>query len=349
METGNLADLAGEVERRLTGSSRRALPPDLADGLPQGETVVMVLFDGLGVAQLTHEAAAPFRDSQLGVLASSFPTTTSVALASMVTAQEPYEHGLIAHLMYHPGVDRVVNTLKWVDLTGNNVHWDYSTVLPRPNLWERLDTAGVEAITVQPGPFQGSPLSRLLYRGARFEPAWSEQDLVDATVELASVSGRLIFTYVPPVDVAGHVHGLESRQFSEAMQYAARVWDQLQSRLPPGAALIGTADHGLIEYPEDRKILVREPRFDSLRFAGDPRGVHVWGDPALISEFASRVGGEAVDPAGLFGGSRQPTMGDALVLAPSGTVVLPPGFDKRLLCYHGGFDAAEVEVPLLVG
>jgi hypothetical protein len=30
-------------------------------------------------------------------------------------------------------------------------------------------------------------------------------------------------------------------------------------------------------------------------------------------------------------------------------VVLPPGFDKRLLCYHGGFDAAEVEVPLLVG
>lgn len=349
MQMGNLADLTGELERSLTGSSRRSMPPLLADALPSAETVVLVLFDGLGVAQLAHDAAGTFRDSRVGTLASPFPTTTSVALASLVTARDPHEHGLIAHLMYHPGTDRVVNTLKWVDLTGSQVTWDYSSILPRPNLWERLRTAGVEAITVQPGPFQGSPLSRLLYRGARFEPAWTDEDLIDATIDLASVPGRLIFTYVPPVDVAGHVHGLGSREFTEAMTYAARVWDQLQARLPPHTALVGTADHGLVEYPDERKILVRDPRFDGLRFGGDPRGVHVWGDPELIAEFAREVGGEAVDPESLIGGSRQPTMGDALVLAPPGSVILPPGFDKRLRCYHGGLDVAEVEVPLLVG
>ena len=348
MRIPNLADLAGEVEQRLGGSSRRGLSPDLAGAIPQADTLVLVLFDGLGVAQLDHDAAATFRSSQVGVLASSFPTTTSVALASMVTAQDPGEHGLIAHLMYHPGTDRVVNTLKWVDLTGALVTWDYASVLPRPNLWERLGAAGVEPMTVQPGSFLGTPLSRLLYRGARFEPAWTEEELIDATISLAAVPGRLIFTYVPPVDVAGHVHGLGSEEFTDAVRYAARVWDQIRARLPSGVALIGTADHGLIEYPPEQKTLIRDGRFDSLRFAGDPRGLHVWGEDGLISEFARTVDSEVMDPASLFG-VRHPTMGDGLVLAPPGRVLLPPGFDKRLLCYHGGLDPAEVEVPLLVG
>jgi hypothetical protein len=218
MQMGNLADLTGELERRLTGTSRRSLPVVLADTLPAGKTDVLVLFDGLGVAQLAHDAAGTFRNSHVGTLNSPFPTTTSVALASLVTGMDPHEHGLIAHLMYHPGADRVVNTLKWVDLSGSIVDWDYSEVLPHPNLWERLGSAGIEAITVQPGPFQGSPLSRLLYRGARFEPAWTDQDLIEATIDLASVPGRLIFTYVPPVDGGGHRHRLPAPEFTEAMR-----------------------------------------------------------------------------------------------------------------------------------
>ena len=63
----------------------------------------------------------------------------------------------------------MVNTLKWVDLSGQPVHYDYGSFLARPNLWERLRQAGIEPITVQPESFAGSPLSRLLYRGARFE------------------------------------------------------------------------------------------------------------------------------------------------------------------------------------
>jgi hypothetical protein len=41
--------------------------------------------------------------------------------------------------------------------------------------------------------------------------------------------------------------------------------------------------------------------------------------------------------------------GDAILLAPAGKVLLPPGFDKRLAAYHGGLAPAELEVPLLVG
>jgi hypothetical protein len=349
-----LVNLMAEIETRMTGSAiAPRLDGALADLIPDSDTLVLVLFDGLGTAQLQHERAASFRNATVGVLHAGFPTTTSASLATIATALPPSQHGVVAHLTWLPDHQRVVNTLKWVDLGGNPVPHDYAGLLPRPNLWERLKTAGVEPITVQPGDFRTSPLTRALYRGARFEGIWDVDDLVEATVSLASEPRRFIFTYVPQVDVAGHVFGLGSEEFSEAISIAARVWDGLINRLPPGAALIGTADHGLVEYDEGQKLLIRHPRFDGVRLAGDPRGIQVWGDPTVADDLARLTDGVVVDPRGLIGPAASAAaterIGDHLVLAAQDTVILPRGFDKRLHSYHGGLDPREVEVPLLIG
>lgn len=347
-----LVNLIAEIERRLTGSSAFAGLDDSA-ALEEGDTYVLVLFDGLGMAQLDHPAAGAFRSSVARSLRAPFPTTTSVSLSTLATGLTPSQHGQVAHLSWYPDLDKVVNTLKWVSIHGDHVPYDYGSLLPRPNLWERLRTAGVEPITVQPGDFQPSPLTRVLYRGARFEGAWNPSDLVDATVTLAAEPGRFIFTYVPFVDVAGHVKGQGSEEFTGAMTAAAVVWDGLVARLGPGVTLAGTADHGLMEVTEDDKILVRDPRFDSLRFAGDTRGIHLWGDELAIEELAEMVDGTLVDPLPLLG--PDPTektlshLGERLLLAPPGKAVIPKSFDKRLRCYHGGLMPEEVEVPLLVG
>jgi hypothetical protein len=246
----------------------------------------------------------------------------------------------------------VVNTLKWVDMAGLPVAHDYASVLPKQNLWERLRAAGVEPITVQPGSFEGTPLSRLLYRGARFEPTWDTSDLIDATVQLADSERRFIFTYVWQVDFAAHVNGLGSSEFHDAMTLAARVWDDLASKLPADVALIGTADHGLVEFSEDDKVLVRDKRYDPLRFAGDPRGVLLWGERSLIDALRDHTGGTLVDPLDLIGPNpsvdTRRRLGHDLLVPPNGKVILPPGFDKRLRCYHGGVSRAEIEIPLLV-
>lgn len=347
-----LVNLVAEIEQGMIGTSPF---PGLADpvAFEDVDTCVLVLFDGLGVAQLDHPEAAVFRSSLAGSLDAPFPTTTPVSLSTIASGLAPSRHGQVAHLSWYPDLELVVNTLKWVTLAGDHVAYDYAGLLPRPNLWERLRSSSVEPITVQPGDFRASPLTRALYRGARFEGAWDTDDLVEATVTLAGEPGRFIFTYVPFVDVAGHVSGLGSEEFTGAMKAAAAVWDGITSRLPPGVALFGTADHGLMEVGESDKILVREPRFDALRFAGDTRGVHLWGDPGLMGELAGSVGGELVDPAPWLG--PDPTekavshLGDRLLLAPPGKAVIPKGFDKRLRCYHGGLMPEEVEIPLLVG
>jgi hypothetical protein len=349
-----LVNLMAELETRLIGSTPSpSLDPAIAGQIPEGRTYVLVLFDGLGVAQLAHEAAEPLRRSHRATLHTPFPSTTSVALATVATGLPPSQHGLVAHLTWLEEADRVVNTLKWVDLAGETVHHDYASFLPRPNLWERLRSGGVEPITVQPSAFEGSPLSRLLYRGARFEPTWDDHDLVEATATLSAEPRRLVFTYFWPVDFAGHVYGLDSSEFTDALRLASKIWEGILATVPPDVTVIGTADHGLIEYAEEDKVLIRQRAFRGLRYGGDPRGVQVWGDKPVLEALATATASEIMDPVSLLGPEPAPEAtnrtGDGLLLAPRGKVLLPPGFDKRLRSYHGGLEPAEIEIPLLIG
>lgn len=353
-----LVNLVAELERRLTGSAPLpGLASELAGAIPEAPTYVLVLFDGLGSHQLDHPAAGPFRESTAGVLDAPFATTTTVSLATLATGLSPAGHGVLGHLLWLPEVRSIVNTLKWITQWGEHVEYETASLLPAPNLWERLRSAGLEPITVQTGNFEGTALSRALYRGCRFESIWSEGELVEATADLARVPGRLILAYLPHVDFAAHVWGQRSGEYDDAMRTVATAWERLLLDLPPGAVAVGTADHGHIDYSSDDKLLVRDRRFDRLRLAGDPRSVMVWGPEDLIDDLSETTGAQKVQGQAmrdLYGpGPDHPRLRrrlpDSVLLAPPGRLILPRGFDKRLTGYHGGLEPAEREIPLLVG
>lgn len=350
---GTIADLAAELELRLAGSTvSTPLHPSIADRIPTAETYVLVMIDGLGSWQLGHPAATALQQTNLATLHAVFPTTTSAGLASIATGFAPARHGLIAHQLMMHGM--VVNTLKWQVVGGDPVPFDTTDVLPAPNLWERLATTGIEPIVVQPGSFLDTPLSRALYRGARFEAVWTYEELIDATVQLAAAPGRLIFTYLADVDFAAHVHGADSAEYSSALKLVADVWERIGERLPAGAVAVATADHGLIDYPPERKIAVRRPA--ELRLYGDPRVVLVRGDFEEAARLADDLPCTWVPIDGLrlrWGpGPEHPDLPDRLpagaLVADRDYVLLPRGMDRRMVGYHGGLDEREVEVPLLI-
>jgi len=349
---GCIANLSAELESRLTGSTPGTpLRDSIAGTIPDAETYVVILFDGLGDYQLDHPAAGTLRSSRTGSIDSVFPTTTSVNLSSFVTGLPPSQHGLIAHLALLNGA--VVNTLKWTS-GGTPVSFDTNGMLPTRNLWERLAAESVEPITVQPGAFLSSPLSRALYRGCRIEPVWDEQELIEATGQLAGEPGRLIFTYVPNVDFAAHVHGTDSAPYAEAIQLADTVWSTISAALPSHAAMIGTADHGVLTYAPATKIELPRPR--ELIYFGDPRGVAVKGPARTAAELAESIPARwmPLDELVQWWGPQphhpeiQDRLPDGMLVADSGYVLLPSGMDARLAGYHGGLDPGEVKIPLLV-
>lgn len=353
----SLANLVAELEFRLTGHHEvDRLDSDLAAAIPEADTYVFALIDGLGTAQLEHARAAGMRDALIGSIEAPFPSTTTVSMATVATGTHPATHGTIGHQMWIPDLERVVNVLKWRVPTGEAVEYDTAGWLPEPNLWERLKSRGVEAITVQPGHFASSPLTRALYRGARFEPVYTDDERIDATVQLASQPRRLVFVYFAEVDFAAHVYGQQSPMYDDALTGADRAWSELARRLPDGAVLIGTSDHGHVDFTESSKLLIRDARYSSLTFYGDPRALYVKGDRSTIEELSRETGATLVDRAelrvmlgdGPDHAELSRRLPDALLLAPPDRLLLPRGMDRRLIGYHGGSTDAERAIPLLV-
>jgi len=352
---GGLVNLVAELERRLTGTARHpVLHPDLAGTIPEAESYVLLLLDGLGDHQLAHPAAAPLAASRAAAIDAGWPTTTTVSMATVATGTTPAEHGLLGYQVLVPETGQIVNTIKWTTQWGEPIDHDVWSFLPVPNLWERLAAHGVEPVTLQPWGFDDSPMSRVLYRGCRFEP-WADEDhAAEIAAELASVPGRLVFFYVPHVDFAAHVGGQDSEDYAEALTIVGRMWERMIRRLPDHAVAVATADHGHVDVPEERRIRVPLPLHEGRRFGGDPRAPFVYGE---VESLAAELG---VDWAGRdqvadwWGpGTRHPSFDgrapDGVLLPPPGWTVLHRFADDRLIGAHGGLTEEEVRIPLLVG
>ena len=351
---GSLINLMAELEARLTGTSASPqLHDHLASSIPEAATYVVVLFDGLGNDQLSDPDAAELLAARTAVIDAPFPTTTTVSLASVATGLPPSQHGLLGYQLWIPQTGHVVNTIKWTTLWGDAIDLDTGGFLPSPNLWERVAGAGCEPITAQPIHFETSGLSSVLYRGCRFEGITSLDDMVDATLSLASVPRRLVFAYVPNIDFAAHVFGQDSAGYRDAMRAAATAWERLAQGLPADAVLIGTADHGHVDFPEHKRIHIAKPEHEDRTFYGDGRAMFVRGEgPSLAAKLGAMWvpfeemrhwwGPEPLHPA--FS-ERAP---DGVLVPADDEVLLHRFSDRRLIGAHGGLTVPEGKVPVLV-
>lgn len=351
---GSLVNLVAELERRMLGASPSpGLHPDLSARIPEADTYVLVLFDGLGAAQLHHPAAEALADRLVASIDSTFPSTTTVSLATVATALPPSRHGLLGYQSWLPEVGGVVNTIKWTTLVGEPVAYDTADLLPAPNLWERLTAAGKEPITVQPGNFAGSPLSTALYRGCREEPVFGTGELIDATVALAQVPGRFIFTYLPHVDFAAHVYGQDDPRYASAVAEVAAAWDRLCRELPEAATLIGTADHGHVDFPPERQRRIPKHAHDGRVFYGDGRAMMVRGEGESLAPALPATWIPLEEVEHWWGpGPRHPSFPDrapdGILLADDDTLLLHRFSDRRLIGNHGALTDEERLIPLLV-
>ena len=354
-----MPNLVAELEWRLTGAaSSPRLHPHLSDRIPEAAGYVLLMIDGLGDHQLGHPRASSLAAARQGTLDAPFPTTTTVSLASVASGLPPSRHGVIGHFMLLEGHPHPVNVLRWVDSTGRPVPVRRH-IIPSPNLWERLAAADVEPITVQPRGYSGTPLTRILYRGCRFEGVDNPVDFVQAVVDLARVPDRLVFAYFPDVDISAHVHGFGSEAYADALSQIAAAWEHISALLPSHVRMVGTADHGLVSIQQSGKHRIRRRHHPDLVLYGDPRSLYVRGPADRIAALGADI------PATWYPSSRlEPWWGppggpaeeagpqgrpDGAFLADPGRVLLPGHMDRRMVGYHGGLDPREVRIPLLVG
>jgi hypothetical protein len=342
------------LEKRLTGrAASPALRADLAALIPEAATYLLVLCDGLGDAQLAHPEAAPLAAARRGAVDAGFPSTTTVSLATLATGLPPAGHGLIAYQLWLPETGQVANTIQWTTLWGDPLDLDFDAFLPRPNTWERVAAGGAEPIVLQPLNFEGSLLTRVLYRGCRQEHYADGAEAATAALQLARPGRRLVLLYLPQVDFAAHVGGQGSEMYAEAVRLTVDVWQRIADRLPPGMVMVGTADHGHIDIPKDHQIRLAKPEHEGRTFYGDPRALFVRGEGASLAAGRPATWVPIDRMEGWWGpGKPHPRFAER---APDGALFPDPGHavlhrfsDDRLIGQHGGLTPEELRVPLLI-
>jgi len=336
--------------------------------LPAARSVVLVVMDGLGAIPLRAHAGHARRlagaMAKNDVLSSVFPSTTAAALTSLLTGVDPGQHGLVGYEVRDPRTGALVNQLAgWEKAGVDPAEWQRT-----PTVFETAAAAGRPAFAVGLGEHAGSGFSTATLRGAEFRSARTAAERVALAVSLAEEhDGSLVYCYLPEADKAGHKRGMASPEWVRALEELDAA---IPARVPDGVGLLVTADHGMVDVPRSRHLILDEHSrlHDGIAaIAGEPRMLHVYLEDAarvdeIAAEWAAGVApaadvvtkAQAID-GGLFGAVVTPEarerIGD-LVVPARGLWALYDGTadDQRsqgMIGQHGSLSPEELRVPLL--
>jgi hypothetical protein len=371
-----LADVLPGVATALgvpVGRGQLAADPLGLTGILGGaRRVAVLLIDGLGADLIrAHAELAPTLaalSSPVGDLSAPCPSTTPVSLATLGTGLPPGSHGILGFVTLVPGesgatgADRTLNHVQWADDPDPEV-WQ-----ARRTVFEQAETAGVSATAVGPYAYAGSGLTRAVYRGATYTSAVSHGDLCALVLgALAATPRALVYGYIPELDVTGHLRGVDSPSWRAQLAFVDRVVEELVAGLPDDAALLVTADHGMLDVPDVTRVdLDEEPDLaDGVRLlAGEPRARYVHVEPGAEDDVLHRwrevlghrawvASREDAVASGIFGpvdDAVAARIGDVVALARGTWALTTPRLEpgpSRLAAYHGSLTATELAIPLL--
>ena len=391
----SLPNVATSLVHALGGeSSGLALPPLVGSvdpfrgGRAEGSVLLFVV-DGLGYERLrarSRGAGGAWARSWLGrtqPITTVFPSSTTVALASLSTASSPSRHGLVGYRQFLPRYGAVVDMLRLSPfgvaaedaLLGPT--WSPSDVLGAPTIF-RQGARG--ALAVSRERFEGRGFTRMIYEGAAYEGYSSWADLAGALVHALdrTTPPPLVVGYWDELDTTEHLRGPGSAVVDLELDRLGALLDFLARSVPAAVArrttVLVTADHGVVSIdPALQLALESEPTIAPLlgrpptgdRRAGLLKARHGAVD-SLREAIASRLPSSAriflseeAVRGGLFGpppnhAELLERIADLVVLVPSpaGITYTLPGKNplrRVLLGAHGGLAAEELVVPLVSG
>ncbi|MFI6169717.1 alkaline phosphatase family protein [Nocardia sp. NPDC051052] len=367
--TGSLADLLPSV---LAGFGVPGETDRLGLGIA-ADRVCVLLIDGLGASALAaNPGAAPFLSGLASAtLTAGFPSTTATSLSSLGVGVPPGEHGIIGYLVRVPGQDRLINTLRWsphgegprVDLRSELVPEQFQ---PTATVFERAAAHGITVTQVAPSYQNGSGLTRASLRGCAFRDSFSVGDLIDGIgIALRTGTRSLVYAYHADLDTTGHARGPASDAWLLELAHVDRLAAEIAERLPPDAALLVTADHGMVELDERIDFDHHsELRAGVQQLGGEPRARHVYTEPGaaqdvaaawheiLGTDFAVLPRAEVID-RGWFGPIVAPhiadRIGDVVVAARTAHGIIRSGAEpiqSMMIGHHGSLTPAELDIPL---
>jgi hypothetical protein len=343
-------------------------PADWSSGLPawmpsllaDARQIVLLVLDGLGWDQLQERTALAPTIAGLagGRITTVAPTTTSTALSSIATGLTPGEHGLIGYRIVIGG--EVMNVLRWA-VDGE----DRRRVHPPADVQRFPGFLGHAIPIVSPIELCATAFSEAHMRGAVPVGVRATSSIAVEVGRLLRDGERFVHAYYGGVDKVAHERGFGPFYDAE-LRAADRLVGDVLDELPPGAALLVTADHGQVHIGDNIvspppglldlcALQSGEGRFRWLHARRGAAGELLAAARERFSEVAWVRSRDELVEGGWFGPTVAPDianrLGDVALVAHADISFDDPDDSGpyRLVCRHGSMTAAEVYVPLLAG
>ncbi|MBW2092758.1 MAG: alkaline phosphatase family protein, partial [Deltaproteobacteria bacterium] len=292
-----LASLAGmEGMRKGPGLEELRLEIGPADHY------VFILIDALGVDLVESlEQTAFLRANMHSRLQSLFPSTTASVLTTLATGVWPCSHGVTGWFMYLDEQDISVISLPFVERHTKRSLLEFGLspedLFPVPSFWPFLRYV---SNMVLPAEIADSVYSRY-FSGETQRFGYKDlMDAVGAVKELILKNSRpsLTYLYLPHLDNLAHSKGKDHEETRQTLQLLSKHLGGLAESLAGRARIVISADHGVVDVPEEQRFVLSGDDFLNELLRCPPTGepvvpifhVHSGHEKAFTEEFNERFG-----------------------------------------------------------
>lgn len=245
----------------------------LKEKIGEHEHYLFILLDGFGNYFLERNPKLSFfKEKRVQVLHSVFPSTTASALSSLGTAQYPSKHGAIGW---------------WTHLTEHNLTSVYLPFRDRKN-FKPLGESQVKSEDMYYEPSFYSTLTRRTkcyvpkyYVNSEFSrysraetlgQGYEKFDEAMNSIEEFALNGdgpSFQYFYFPQIDSLEHEHGTHHPDVIALCEEVCTKIKEFSERHKGKIRIVISADHGLIDIPEDNNFLM-DAEFPLMAFLKVP-------------------------------------------------------------------------------
>jgi len=338
--------------------------------------VVLLVIDGLGYDYLRQTCPDGALSAALRKpMTSVFPSTTTSAITTFLTAEAPQQHALTGWYMWSREIGVMMTPLpfkaRFGDQSLGTFGVDPKSIFDRRPVFDRTDR---ECFMLQPAQLADSTYTRAHLGRATVKPYGSMEDMFANIARLADgKTPTYTYAYWPELDTVGHRYGMHSEAASRQLTALDESFSILLEKLAGrGVTLIVTADHGFVDTDPSSWISVdAHPALEAMLampLCGEPRAAYCYVHAARREDFESYVSeslGDKCDllvskdliEANYFGlGMPHPRLRDRVghyCLLMKGNHAIRDRTPaersaKPMVGVHGGTSSAEMRVPLVL-
>lgn len=346
------------------------------DNLKKKKNIILMVIDGLGYnffQEIVNDDVLIKQD--LGPITSVFPSTTAVAITSLLTGKSPHEHALTGWFVYLKELGSVSKILPLAPRYSEQIYFaneaDSKDIYGLNSLIDNFDA---DTHFIHLNKYQNDYYQKTLRGNAEFhgfDMIEEFSDLIAKTISKESSKRKFIYSYWNGLDAVSHKYGYNSQEAIEHFKSIQTELSKIANKInKEDTALIITADHGFTNIENQNKIRVKdvpglreclvlplmgEPRspYCYLRSGKEKKFKEIW--QKHLSPYSELFHIDELLEKQIFGLNEMhhkfpDRVGDYILLMKDNYVLIDNVMLEKemdLIGYHGGLTQNEMLVPLI--